>query len=251
MIKNTLNKIKTQKYISIFSAILLFTTFITGLRYYINQNIFKSFNLGNLGAFGTKLEVSVIVLVFMGLGYLLGFGLYILTHKRTKQRTLIILYSALSLFAIIILLVQPYNLQLMLPGVNQQNIAMINCIAIIVFGGIEILLLTWALNLHIFCLFQNITHVDLIYIACSVVVATLISLLCVGYGVSFAICVAVYTSMLLGVNIIHSFTVDKETITPIQCKITNSMWIAHACLAVLAIVLMLSGYFIVEPMIAI
>lgn len=251
MIKNTLNKIKTRKYISIFSAILLFTTFITGLRYYINQNIFKSFNLGNLGAFGTKLEVSVIVLVFMGLGYLLGFGLYILTRKRTKQRTLITLYSALSLFAIIILLVQPYNLQLMLPGVNQQNIAMINCIAIIVFGGIEILLLTWALNLHIFSLFQNITHVDLIYIACSVVVATLISLLCVAYGVSFAICAAVYTSILLCVNIIHSFTVDKETVTPIQCKITNSMWIAHACLAVLAIVLMLSGYFIVEPLIAI
>lgn len=251
MIKNTLNKIKTGKYISIISAILLFTTFITGLRYYINQNIFKSFNLGNLGAFGTKLEVSVIVLVFMGLGYLLGFGLYIITRKRTKQRTLITLYSASSLFAIIILLVQPYNLQLMLPAVNQQNIAMINCIAIIVFSGIEILLLSWALNLHIFSLLQNITRVDLIYIVCSVVVATLISLLCVAYGVSLAICAAVYTSILLSVNIIHSFTVDKETITPIQCKITNSMWIAHACLAILAIVLMLSGYFIVEPMIAI
>lgn len=250
MIKNISNRIKTGKYISILSALLLFMTFLTGVRYYINQNIFKSFNLGNLGAFGTKLEVSVIVLIFMGLGCILGFGLYYLTRKRINQRTCVTLYSVSGLFAIIILLIQPYNLQLMLPAVNQQNIAMINCIAIIVFGAVETLLLSWALNVHIARLSQNFTRIDLVYFVCVVVIATLTALLCVGYGISFAICVAVYASVLLGVNILHSFVVDKDAIKQ-ECKINNNTWIAHGCLYVVAVVLLLCGYFIVEPMIAI
>lgn len=250
MIKNISNRIKTGKYISILSALLLFMTFLTGLRYYINQNIFKSFNLGNLGTFGTKLEVSVIVLIFMGLGCILGFGLYYLTRKRIKQRTCVTLYSVSGLFAIIILLIQPYNLQLMLPGVNQQNIAMINCIAIIVFGAVETLLLSWSLNVHILRLSQNITSIDLIYLVCIVVIATLTALLCVGYGISFAICVAVYASVLLGVNILHSFVVDKDAIKQ-ACKINNITWIVHGCLYALVAVLLLCSYFIVEPMIAI
>lgn len=250
MIKNISNRIKTGKYISILSALLLLMTFLTGLRYYINQNIFKSFNLGNLGAFGTKLEVSVIVVIFMGLGCILGFGLYYLNRKRIKQRTCVTLYSAAGLFAILILLIQPYNLQLMFTGVNQQNIAMINCIAIIVFGAVETLLLSWALNVHLVRMSQEYTHTDLIYLVCAVVVAVVTALLCVGYGISFAICTAVYASILLGVNIIHSFVVDKEAIKQ-ECMTSKITWIIQGSLYVLVIILLLCSYFIVEPMIAI
>lgn len=249
MIKNIYKTIKDGKYISLVSALLLFTTFLTGLRYYINQNIYKAFNLGNLGAFGAKLEVSVIVLIFMGVGYLLGVGLYYLTRKHIKPRTCVTLYSVSGLFAIIILLIQPYNLQLMMSGVNQQNLVMINCIAIIVFGAIETTLLSWALNVHIFSFSQGIKRVDIIYLVCAVAFAIVIALISVAFEFSFAICVAVYASVLLGVNILHSFVVDKEIMTN-QATQSIFTWIQVGMCA-LVVVLLLCGYFIVEPMIAI
>lgn len=249
MIKNIYKTIKDGKYISLVSALLLFTTFLTGLRFYINQNIYKAFNLGNLGAFGTKLELSEIVPVFMGVGFLLGVGLYYLTRKHIKPRTSVTLYSVSGLFAIIILLIQPYNLQLMLSGVNQQNLVMINCIAIIVFGAIETTLLSWAFNVHIFSFSQGIKRADIIYMVCAVAFAIVIALISVAYAFSFAICVAVYASVLLGVNILHSFVVDKETMTN-QATQSIFTWIQVGTCA-LVVVLLICGYFIVEPMIAI
>lgn len=249
MIKNISKTIKDGKYISLVSALLLFITFLTGLRYYINQNIYKAFNLGNLGAFGAKLEVSVLVLIFMGVGYLLGVGLFYLTRKHIDPRTRVTLYSVSGLFAIIILLIQPYNLQLMLPGVNQQNVVMINCIAIIVFGAIETTLLSWALNVHIFNFSQGIKRVDIIYLVCAVAFAIVIALISVAHGFSFAICVAVYASVLLGINILHSFFVDKEIMTN-QVEKSIFTWM-QVSMCALVVVLLLCGYFIVEPMIAI
>lgn len=247
--KQFMHRLRSEKLISLAAALLTTFTFLTAFRYYINDNVYKAFTLGNLGQFGSGLYVSVIVPVLLAVGFLVGFLLWFLTKRKLKPRASVTLYAISGLFAIVILLIQPYNLQLLLPAVNQQTVVMVNFIALAVFGAIELALLTWGILFHIAELRKVMSAKILVSIGCLCAFAVVISLITAALKWPFAVCVAVYASVLCGVNALHSLIYEKESLSA-EYKPYRWSMLAPAIFAFLIAVLLICGYYIIEPMIA-
>lgn len=200
--KNAWNKLKQGKYLSLFMASLLLFTYLAGARYYLYENIYKAFNLGNLGAFGAKLHVSVLLPVLMTAGVLLGALFAFLTRKKVNMKTSVTLYTWSALFVIAFCFFTPYHLQLLLPAQILQNLAMINCIAVMVFSAVAVALLSWSV----------FTHLNVLGISCGstcgvtavvcVLLGFLVAVTAVCFQASFRGCVMLYTGILFLVNIL-------------------------------------------------
>lgn len=244
-----LNRIKSTKYISILSAMLILFTYIANLRYYISSNIFRAFNLGNLGAFGTKLTISLICVVFMSLAYVLGVLLAYFTRKKTSNNKIAALYFLSGLMALGLLIFTPYNLQLLMPSQNLQNIAMINVIAVMVFALADVLVFSWGLNLHIAKIASESGVVDIVHVGVAAVVATIFAVLTLTLSWSFTICITVYSSILMAVNILHAFVANKDDKIK-RLELNKKSYIIVIVAALLALVLLLVGYFVAEAKIA-
>lgn len=250
MIKLT-KSLQKGKYISLFAAIAMLFTYLADIRYYLNDNIYKGMNLGNLGGLGGEINLSILFTVIGALGYLMGVLLVLVTRKRLKGRASINLFAVAGLMAIIFLLFTPYNLQLLMPTQNMQNIAMINCIAVMVFSFADIAVLSMAINSHLAQIIDTEVIIGRGIVVGITVLSIILALLTTGLRWSFAICVAVYASVLLFVNIIHSiFYKDSEGGTACM-TINKAKGIVISIESVVVLVLLVGGYFIVEPLIAI
>lgn len=247
--KRFILRLRSEKVLSLTAALLTTFTFLTAFRYYVNENVYKAFTLGNLGQFGNGLFVSVIVPVLLAVGFLVGFLSWFFTKKKLKPRASVTIYAISGLFAIVILLIQPYNLQLLLPAVNQQTVVMVNFIAIAVFGAVELALLTWGILFHLAELRKLMNARILVSIVCICAFAVVISLLTAALKWPFAVCLAIYASVLCGVNIVHSLFYEKES-SFAEYKAYRWSMIAPAIFAFLIAILLICGYYIVEPMIA-
>lgn len=103
-----LDSLKNGKHISFLLLASITFTYLSSFRLYINENIYKAFDLSNIGPIGRKLNVSVIIAVVMVLGWILGTITARFTSKKIKNNTT--LYWMSSLFAIVALMFTPYNL---------------------------------------------------------------------------------------------------------------------------------------------
>lgn len=245
-------KCKEVKYLSLFLLTCMAFTFAAEFRYYVNQNIYAAFNLGNLGAFGANLSVSVLIAVFAALGWAAGIFTAWLTRK--KQIGAVTLYWLSGMFAIVALFFTPYNLQLLMPSTIMQNIAMIACIAHIVFILVDMWLFAWAICVgsQALCL-QG--QKGLIIQSAIAVVATILAYLAVSLSWSFSICVAVYGGMLIVINILHAAFPEPDSVCcdDAEAVVPNDkvLWIARAVVTGLMLAVLIGAYYITESHIAI
>lgn len=95
---NNPNYVVDEYIIAPISFILLASiTFIylSSFRLYINENIYKAFDLSNISPIGKKLNVSVIIAVVIILVWILGNITARFTSKKIKNNTTLYLLSAL------------------------------------------------------------------------------------------------------------------------------------------------------------
>lgn len=251
-----INKMRYGKYLSFLVLVCMTFTFASEFRYYINQSIYAAFNLGNLGPFGAKLDVSVLVAVFASVGWAAGVLTAFLTEKK-RIRT-VTLYWLSGLFAVVALFFTPYNLQLLMPSTIMQNIAMIACIAHIVFILADTWLFSWAICAGVKDICAGGGKSGTAFIAVATLIATVLSYLSIIYQWSFVVATAVYGGVLTAVNVLHAAFPEKDCdIDESDCGETLKaasgieVWSARGAVTVLYAVVLIGAHFITQPYIAI
>lgn len=254
--KNILNTFKNGKYLSLTLLIAMLCSYLTTFRYYIYENVYKAYALGSLGPFGSKLSVSIIVVVFLALGFALGAGGAILFNKKANNRAMVWGYGLTGFLAVVMLLFNPYNLQLLMPSSNMQNIAMINCIALMVFGLIDVAVFSLIINLQIMKIVNSDGLIGLITLGAAVAFGILFSVLTVALKWSLVICLQAYGWMLVGINVLHAVFVKNEeneggeTINLFKANLKTNI-IVMSVLLVVVIALLITGFYVTKPLIAI
>lgn len=246
---NVMKKIKSAKHISFFVLILLAFTYVAEFRYYINENIYSAFDLGNLGEIGKKLSVSVLVAVFCVLGWALGMLTGFLTRKKNIRVTT--LYWLSGMFAIVALFFTPYNLQLLMSDTILQNIAMIACIAHIVFILVDMWIFAWALCVGSKNIYLQSSREAFIIIPSVGIIAMVLSYLTSAFTWSFSISTSIYAVILTLINIVDSFF-DKDE-TCLLCQDAEKTktdciksWSINGILTLIFLVVLIGTYFITE-----
>lgn len=249
--KEVFDKIKRGKYISFVLVICIAFTYAAEFRYYIYENVYSAFNLGNLGEFGTKLSVSVLTAVFAALGWVAGLLTAFLTDK--KKINVVTLYWLSGIFAIVALFFTPYNLQLLMPSTIMQNVAMIACIAHLVFMVADIWLFSWAICSGGNDVARQVKFKGTAFAVSAAATALVLAILSVRYKWSFVWIIAVYGCILTVLNVLHAAFPDKdETAESLETEVsfTEKITLRAAVTAMFAAVL-IGAYFITEAHIAI
>lgn len=252
--KTLLNDLKKAKYISLLILVCMTFTFAADFRYYINQSVYAAFNLGNLGAFGTKLYVSVLVAVFAAIGW--GAGMLTAFLTRKKKVNAVTLYWLSGMFAVVMLFFTPYNLQLLMSATIMQNIVMIDCIAHIVFILVDMWLFAWALCAGSRDVLMRKEKYGIAIISVVAAVATALAFASIACKWSFVIQTAVYGSILTALNVFHAAFPEREEgeeIKEISCAGSSGRkeLIVAAAVTILFIAVLVGAYFITEQYIAI
>lgn len=252
--KTLLNDLKKAKYISLMTLVCMTFTFAADFRYYINQSVYAAFNLGNLGAFGTKLYVSVLVAVFAAIGW--GAGMLTAFLARKKKVNAVTLYWLSGMFAVVMLFFTPYNLQLLMSATIMQNIVMIDCIAHIVFILVDMWLFAWTLCAGSRDVLMQKEKYGIAIISVVAAVATALAFASIACKWSFVIQTAVYGSILTALNVVHAAFPEREEgeeIKEISCAGSSGRkeFIVAAAVTILFIAVLVGAYFITEQYIAI
>lgn len=251
--KKAIGYLKRGKYISLLTLLCMAFAYIADFRYYINESIYAAFNLGNLGEFGTKLIVSVLVAVFAAVGWAVGLLTAFLTRK--KQVRAVTLYWLSGLFAIVALFFAPYNLQLLMPSTIMQNIAMIACIAHIVFILVDMWLFAWAICTGCIEVCKQSGIKGVVCISVFAIVATVLGFVSAACRWSFVIQTAVYGSVLAFFNVLNAAFEDgkeaeENSHVEVRCR-KAYVYAVLIAITVLLIVVLIGTYFMTEQHIAI
>lgn len=236
------------------ALMLMIFSYAAQFRYYINSDIYSAFNLGNLGEFGQKLNVSLLVAVFCTLGWTAGLITAFLFRKKNVNTVLLYLFS--GLFAITALLFTPYNLQLLMPDTILQNIAMILCIAHIVFIFADMWLFSFTFCSGCKDLYLKSENEAFVIVPTIAVIAVILSYFANAYMWSFSICIAIYSTTLVVINLLHSvfsFESGKKSIEyPMPTKYDLiKLLMLTGCVTLLLVTLITGAHFITENNIAI
>lgn len=157
-------------------------------------------------------------------------------------------YGLAGMFAVVMLLFNPYNLQLLMPASNMQNVSMINCIALMVFGLIDVALFSLVFNLQVIKSANRDGVIGLVMVGVAVAFGVLFSMLTVALRWSLVITLQVYGWLLVGINVLHSIFVKNEENETLALNKTNLITIG--VIAVVVIALLIAGFYITKPLIA-
>lgn len=237
------NKFFVKKYLSMFLTCSIFFTFLTDTRNYIFQNIYKAYNLGNLGAFGAKLDVAMITVLLLAIGVVVGALLSKLIIKKPDKKITPFLFAMSGLFALAFLFFTPYNLQLAFPNQVLQNLVMIDCIALMVFSALNIAFLTLTINTTAHIIDFG-TGESIVIMSAAFVLGMITNI----FNLSFPIVVGTQAVALSVINVIHCFTYQYNGKTSQSRK---GLKVVGLIMLLLIIAALLSGYFITKSCIAI
>lgn len=243
--KNIFVRLKRGGYVSYLLTALTAFLYAAQFRYYINSDIYKAFDLGNLGAFGADLSVSVLVAVLAAVGWAGGAATAFFTRKKGLRSGTA--YWIAGMFALVALLFTPYNLQLLMPTTNQQNISMICCIANIVFMLVDMWVFSFALLRGGARLAESEGLAGAVYACCAAAVATAPAFAAVAAEWPFAVCVGIYAALLTVLSTVKLFFPEEEC----ACDVAGGRTYAVSGIVTALFVAVLAGaYFITEAHIA-
>lgn len=241
MMKNMLKALKKNRYISLFLIFMILFTYLSGLRLYIYENINKSFTLIRLGA--EWIDISALASILLALGVVVGAVIALFIRKKISMNLTTMLYALSGLFAIVLLFFTPYNLQLLMPATNLQNITSINLIAVLFFSTIDVALFTLVLGTHILFNIWDITGT--IVLAMSIIISVIISMLATVFVWSFIVCIGVYASILLLINTVNSVCSVQDVSQCCESK-QKHIIIIGGMFAIAVLTVLISAYFIVN-----
>lgn len=251
MMNRILENVRRGQYVSLFAVLSLTFYYAADFRYYVNRSVYSAFDLGNLGAFGQKLRVSVLIAVFAALGWAIGVLTAFLTRK--KRINSVTLYWLAGLFAIVALLFTPYNLQLLMPSEIMQNIAMISCIAHIVFVFADMWIFAWTFCVGVIRACAQSGRYYAALISSIAVVAAVLAYLSIALGWSFVALTSVYGCVLAALNILHAAfperTTQDENAKTSVCPRVTAVTVLSVSLLFAAV--LIGACFITENLIAI
>ena len=156
-------------------------------------------------------------------------------------------YWIAGMFALVALLFTPYNLQLLMPTTNQQNISMICCIANIVFMLFDMWAFSFALLRGGARLAESEGLAGAVYACCAAAVATAPAFAAVAAKWPFAVCVGIYAALLTVLSAVKLFFPEEEC----SCDVAGGRAYAVSGIVTALFVAVLAGaYFITEAHIA-
>lgn len=237
-----------KKYISLSLLCFIFFTYLSLFRSYVYDNIFKAFTLGNLGGFAAKIKVSSLVVILFAICVIVGVCLVILLRKKLSDKFLKAIYSIFSFFPLLLLFFTPYNMQLIFPAQNLQNLSMITFLVVLVFGCIDIALLAGILFWQIYSVSKNYKLLDYIILFSLIAPAFVLAILGVVYQWSFFIIILVSSVLLLTTSIVSNIiSAFAEPSTVIEGETDKKLKIVlFSVLAVFSATCLIAGYFITE-----
>ncbi|MGN0771670.1 MAG: hypothetical protein ACI4MI_03690 [Christensenellales bacterium] len=224
-------------------ACLALLTICCELRRYIYDNINATFTFIRLGAEGVS--VSVLTPILLAAGVLIGaVGVFVL-RRRISHKLVDGAYLAAAFCSIITLIFNPYNLQLVAPDQNLQNITSFNLLAVMVFATITVAVLCFAIggSLTFSCKGNGKVAATIICIA---VTATVVAIITTYFNWSFVICLGVYTAMLLALAV-AGLMIGYQAPTQAQSTFSITQFTLQAAVIVVCIItVMIVGFFITD-----
>ena len=243
--KKVFQVLKNRRYISLLSEFLLLFTYLAATRSYIYENINKSLVFGQTGT--PDISVGATVTGTLVAAAVLGVIICWFARDKFTERTTINLYIIAAFWAIVLLFFTPYNLSLLSPSTNGQNISTINLIVVIFLAAVGVILFTVAIGSHFAEYFRDGSFAPLVAAFICASVAVVLSLLAAEFTWSFTICTAVYAAVLLAVNMVNSFIQkkgDEYTDAPVR---DYKIYIVCAIIILLALGVAVGGHFLSEP----
>ena len=229
--KNIFVRLKRGGYVSYLLTALTAFLYAAQFRYYINSDIYKAFDLGNLGAFGADLSVSVLVAVLAAVGWAGGAATAFFTRKKGLRSGTA--YWIAGMFALVALLFTPYDLQLLMPTTNQQIIDMWAFSFALLRGGAR--------------LAESEGFAGAVYACCAAAVATALAFAAVAAEWPFAVCVGIYAALLTVLSAVKLFFPEEEC----ACDVAGGRTYAVSGIVTALFGAVLAGaYFITEAHIA-
>lgn len=243
--KKVFQVLKNRRYISLLSAFLLLFTYLAATRSYIYENINKSLVFGQTGT--PDISVGATVTGTLVAAAVLGVIICWFARDKFTERTTINLYIIAAFWAIVLLFFTPYNLSLLSPTTNGQNIATINLIVVVFLGAAEVCLLTVSIGSHFAEYFKDGSLAPLVAAFICAAISVVLSLLAAEFTWNFVVCTAVYAGVLLTVNIVNGFiqkSGDEFTDAPVH---DYKIYIVCAVIILLALGVAVGGHFLCEP----
>lgn len=159
----------------------------------------------------------------------------------------VIAVIASALLGVMILFFTPYQLSLLSPTTNGQNIATINLIVVVFLCAAEVCLLTVSIGSHFAEYFKDGSLAPLVAAFICAAISVVLSLLAAEFTWNFVVCTAVYAGVLLAVNIVNGFiqkSGDEFTDAPVR---DYKIYIVCAIIILLALGVAVGGHFLCEP----
>lgn len=247
----TFGKLRTGKYLSFLAVLCLAFCYAANFRYYVNQSVYAAFDLRNLGEFGQKLHVSVLIAALAAIGWAAGLVTAYLSRK--KKANAVTLYWLSGLFAIVALFFTPYNLQLLMPSTVMQNIATVACIAHFVFVAVDMWMFAWAFSVGYEDVCAQSGSCGEISVIITAIIAAVLAFVSMAYRWSFVLQTSVYGGALAALNVLHAAFPESRTQktakdVPEDARLKA---LAYTAVAVLLAAVMVCAYFVTEKEIAI
>ncbi|MGN0788974.1 MAG: hypothetical protein ACI4MY_03470 [Christensenellales bacterium] len=230
-------------YVATFVASLILLIICGDLRRYIYDNINASFTLIRLGA--EKISVSTLVPILLAVGVALGaLGVFLL-RKKVSHKTVNTACIIASVCLAVTLIFTPYNIQLLAPDQNLQNVTSFNLIAVIVFATVTAAVLSFEVGSYIL-LTSNGNSKRAIAVTTCCVVESVIAILITYFNLSFVVVASVLTVALFGVATARIMLNSDENNQEIAIGSHTHVALQSVVLAVCVVVVMIVGFFVTD-----
>ena len=230
-------------YVATFVASLILFIICGELRRYIYDNINAAFTFGRLGA--DQLSISTLVPILLAVGVALGaLGVFIL-RKKVCHKTVNIACLIASVCLAVTLIFTPYNIQLLAPDQNLQNVTSFNLIAVIVFATVTAAVLSFEVGSYIL-LTSNGNSKRAIAVSACCVVESVIAILITYFNLSFVIVASILTVVLFGIATARIMLDSGENSQEVAIESHTHVALQSVVIAVCVIVVMMVGFFITD-----
>ncbi|MGN0797341.1 MAG: hypothetical protein ACI4M5_03960 [Christensenellales bacterium] len=230
-------------YVAAFVASLILLIICAQLRRYIYDNINAAFTFGRLGM--ERLSISTLVPILLAVGVAVGaLGVFLL-RKKITHKTVNIACLVASVCLAVTLIFTPYNIQLLAPDQNLQNVTSFNLIAVIVFATITVAVLSFEIGSYIMLTSNGNSNRAIAVTACCVV-ESVIAIIVTYFNLSFVVVASVLTVVLFGVATARIMLHSDEDAQEIAITSHTHVALQSVVLAVCVVVVMIVGFFVTD-----
>lgn len=229
--------LKSNKYITLFFAVMLMFAYMGGSRKYIYDNCSKILDFARMGSAWFNLSIGISLL--MALAVCAGVAITFLLRKKITMDWIIPAYGVAAVVSAITLAINPYNLQLLSPSTHMDAFATLTLIVAMVFSLVIVALLSASISAHILLVTHEGKMIATIISGAEMAFAILFAILSVALDWSVQIYLVVLTVLLILFYALNAFDRNEEKKLCVADAKINWLWlgitIAIAIIAIIAV----------------